>query len=378
MAGGVFLIQKDESLVAMTEQPYDSEDVLQVLLAKYPDLLAGDQMDVEVPRRWLLISRETPIPVEEGGGWQFSCDHLFLDQEAVPTLVEVKRAVDTRTRREVVAQMLDYAANANAYGPVKPLAEQFEERCEADGLDPEEEIKHRLGQDIDPADLWERASTNLSAGKMRLVFVADAIPPELRRIVEYLNNQMHETQVVAVEIKQFVGEGLKMLVPKVIGLTEEARAKKITVRGSHEWDQSSFFAALQENHPQGVPAARRIYEWAKERMPESIWGHGASGSFNLGMWHKGIWYAPISMWTYGSLNFQFEYLASKPPFSKLEMRLDLLHRLNEIPGVDLDESVAGEKPLRPRVLLGSLAEEGAVEGLIAALEWFVGVVRAVT
>lgn len=33
MAGGVFLIQKDETLVAMTEQPYDIEDVLQVLLA---------------------------------------------------------------------------------------------------------------------------------------------------------------------------------------------------------------------------------------------------------------------------------------------------------------------------------------------------------
>ncbi len=150
MAGGVFLIQKDESLVAMTEEP----------------------------RRWLLISRETPIPVEEGGGWQFSLDHLFVDQDAVPTLVEVKRASDLRIRREVVGQMLDYAANANAHGPAKPLAEQFEERCAADGLDPGEEIANRLGEAIDPRDLWERANTNLRAGRMRLVFVADAIPPE--------------------------------------------------------------------------------------------------------------------------------------------------------------------------------------------------------
>jgi hypothetical protein len=375
MAGGVFLIQKDESLVAMTEQPYDTEEVLQVLLAKYPDLLAGDQMDIQEPRRWLLISRETPIPVEGGGSWQFSLDHLFLDQDGVPTLVEVKRATDTRIRREVVAQMLDYAANANAYGPVKPLAEQFEERCQADGLDCEAEVKNRLGVDIDPQDLWERANTNLSAGKMRLVFVADAIPPELRRIVEFLNTQMRETQVVAVEIKQFVGEGLKALVPKVIGQTEEARAKKSTPRPGRDWDQISFFAALQEHHPQGVPAARMIYEWAKEGMPESIWGHGANGSFSLGMWHKGIWYAPASMWTYGSLNFQFEYLAGKPPFTKVEMRLELLHRLNQIPAVDLDESSAGEKPLRPRILLGSLGTSD-VEKLLAVLEWFVGTVRA--
>jgi hypothetical protein len=376
MAGGVFLIQKDESLVAMTEQPYDTEEVLQVLLAKYPDLLAGDQMDAEDPRRWLLISRETPIPVEEGGGWQFSLDHLFLDQDGVPTLVEVKRASDTRIRREVVAQMLDYAANANAYGPVKPLSVQFEERCLADGLDADQEIAARLGEAIDSQDLWDRADTNLKAGKMRLVFVADSIPPELRRIVEFLNAQMSETQVVAVEIKQYVGEGLKTLVPKVIGQTQEALDKKSTARVSREWDEPSFFAALQEQHPAGVQVARRIYKWAEESMPESIWGHGASGSFNLRMAHKGIWYQPMSMWTYGSLNFQFEYLAGKPPFDRVEIRLEFLHRLNEIPGVDLDESTAGVKPARPRVLLGALSEEGAVEKLLAELEWFVKTVRA--
>jgi hypothetical protein len=36
MNGGIFLIQKDGELVEMTEQPYDTEDVLQQLLANYP------------------------------------------------------------------------------------------------------------------------------------------------------------------------------------------------------------------------------------------------------------------------------------------------------------------------------------------------------
>ena len=36
-----------EELVEMHEQPYDSEDLLQTLLAKYPNLLAGgDQLAV--------------------------------------------------------------------------------------------------------------------------------------------------------------------------------------------------------------------------------------------------------------------------------------------------------------------------------------------
>ena len=53
MSGGIFLIQSGGDLVEMKEQPYDTEAVLQELLAKYPNLLAGDQMDGAAPRRWL-------------------------------------------------------------------------------------------------------------------------------------------------------------------------------------------------------------------------------------------------------------------------------------------------------------------------------------
>jgi hypothetical protein len=53
--GCIFLINGDQSLVEMREEPYSSEDLLQGLLAKYPNLLAGDQMGGAEPRRWLLI-----------------------------------------------------------------------------------------------------------------------------------------------------------------------------------------------------------------------------------------------------------------------------------------------------------------------------------
>jgi hypothetical protein len=116
---GIFLIQSDGSLVEMNEQAYDSEDLLQELLAKYPRLLSGDGNSDATPRRWLLISREMPVPDGEDGGGRWSLDHLFFDQEAIPTLIEVKRSCDTRIRREVVGQMLDYAANAVVYWPVE-------------------------------------------------------------------------------------------------------------------------------------------------------------------------------------------------------------------------------------------------------------------
>jgi hypothetical protein len=61
-----------------------------------------------------------------------------------------------------------------------------------------------------------------------MLFVADVIPPELRRIVEFLNGQMDPAQVLAVEIKHFVGQDLKTLVPTVFGQTAKSVATKGT------------------------------------------------------------------------------------------------------------------------------------------------------
>jgi hypothetical protein len=90
MNGGIFLIQSGGDLVEMHEQPYDTEAVLQELLAQYPNLLAGDQMDGVAPRRWLLISREMGVPAEEEGrpgGGSRPLDPGLGEEEPVTHLV---------------------------------------------------------------------------------------------------------------------------------------------------------------------------------------------------------------------------------------------------------------------------------------------------
>lgn len=130
---GVFVLNDTNTLVSLEAAHFASEDDFQVLLAKFPELLAGDQIDPSNPRRWVLVRREAAIPSEENGGGRWPLDHLFLDQDGVPTLAEVKRQTDTRIRREVVGQMLDYAANCVVTGPsiaskwiLKPPAKEME------------------------------------------------------------------------------------------------------------------------------------------------------------------------------------------------------------------------------------------------------------
>ena len=381
MSGGIYLIQDDGQLVEMTEQAYDSEDLLQELLAKYPNLLAGGQIDSSVPRRWLLISREASLPSEQGGAGRWSVDHLFLDQDAIPTLVEVKRSSDTRIRREVVGQMLDYAANAVVYWPVEAIRVQFEANCEVQGLEPDQILGEFLGADTADTDedlFWQKAKTNLQAGRIRMVFVADEIPAELRRVVEFLNVQMDPAEVLAVEIRRYVGEGLKTLVPRVIGQTAEAQQKRSPARReARQWDEPSFFQELEARRGNAeAAAARKILEWAKINMPSIWWGQGKrSGSFIPGLHHNGVWHQVIGVWTNGSVEMQFQYMQSKPssPFADDSKRVELLRRLNEIPGVALP---ADSITRRPGIPLPTFTDEAALEQFLETLGWVVQRIKA--
>jgi hypothetical protein len=179
---GVFL-RKGEELVAMVETPYEAETLLQELLARYPGLLAGDDA-AAAEGAWLLIRREASVALGGDGGPRGSLDHLFVDAAGVPTLVEVKRSSDSRVRREVVGQMLDYAANAAGHWTDNTLRRLFEERCAVTGIAPDDTLRAALPSVEDIDEFWETVRTNVAAERLRLVFVADAIPPELRRIVE--------------------------------------------------------------------------------------------------------------------------------------------------------------------------------------------------
>ncbi len=213
------------SLVRLEESKYESEDLLQRLIADFPGLLAGGQMDPGAPRRWVLISREIGVPDREEGHGRWSLDHLFVDQDGIPALVEVKRSSDTRLRREVVGQMLDYAANGLQYWPIEHLRDAFEATHSGEDGGPDAVLNELLGGDAEPEEFWDKVARNLEAGRVRLVFVADVIPTELQTIIEYLNERMVDTDVLAVEIKQYVGEGSQTLVPRVIGLTGRAKQK---------------------------------------------------------------------------------------------------------------------------------------------------------
>ena len=103
---------------------------------------------------------------------------------------------------------------------------------------------------------------------LRIIYLS-----ELRTIVEFLNVQMDPAEVFVVELKQYVGEGLKTLVPRLVGQTAEAQMRKVTT--NKKLDETSFFEHLDEKE---TIFYKQLLEYAKQNQLSISWG---SKSFSI-------------------------------------------------------------------------------------------------
>jgi hypothetical protein len=221
-----------------------------------------------------------------------------------------------------------------------------------------------LGPDGDADSYWDQATANLKAGRIRLVFVADEIPRELRRVVEFPNEQI-AAEVIAIEVKQYVGpEGLRTLVPRVIGQTARAGTGN-GPREKRQWDEPSFFQELKTTRgPDEARVARELFDWARRQMSRIDWGSGkVTGWFIPVLDHAAQPHYPFGVSTYGRIEIYFQYM-TRPPFDEVELRRELRRRLNDISGVSIPEDAIrpAEHPagrLRGRLGGARVAEGGA-------------------
>jgi hypothetical protein len=377
----IYLLDEEhERLEPMAAAGFITEDKLQDLLARYPDLLSGDLPDRDAPRRWMLVRREMGIPDQSEGSDRWSVDHLFLDQDGIPTLVETKRSSDTRIRREVVGQMLDYAANCVSWWSVQTIRQAFVATCASRGSDPTEEIRATVAPDLPESefseeDFWDRVRTNLEAERIRLLFVADRIHPELQRVIEYLNGQMERTQVLGVEIRQFEGAGRKTLVPRVVGQTAKAREQKRTSSGGGlAWDRDRFMRKLEElRGSSDRELAERLVDWSESHFDRLWWSTSSgSGSVVPVLEHGGSNHHGFRLEPSGRLMFYFRFAKDKEPFNDESKRREWLTKLGMIPGTSFGpNAMAG----LPKMDLALLREESALQHFLATMEWFIAEVR---
>lgn len=371
----IFHLDNNGKLTELNEASYISEDLLQQLLADYPNLISGSQINKLRPRRWLLISREFRVPDEKDASGRWSLDHLFIDQDGIPTLVEVKRSTDTRIRREVIGQILDYAANAVTYWTIEEISHRFTEQCKSANADPILTLQDFLQGENDTDNFWELTKTNLKAGKIRMLIIADSIPKELQRIIEFLNEQMTPAEILGLEIKQFVGkDNIKTLVPRVIGQTTSADTTKGVNKGKDSnWTEETFFIDLTARRgAEEAEVVRKLLSWVTPKVTRIWYGAGKrSGSLIPVFTHLGVGHSLFAIWTTGITEIYFQWY-NNPPFDSEEKRLELLHKLNQIKGVKISEDRISA---RPNIPLHLLTDKNEFKKFTDIYAWFIDEIK---
>lgn len=324
----IYTVDPAGTLTAMRPSEPRCEDFMQKLVAAHPEIIADQDGSL------LLIRREQPISDREDGGGRWSLDHLFVTRSGVPVLVELKRAVDTRLRREVIGQMLDYAANGTAYWQAGRIAESFAASMAEQGLDADTELANFLAGTAEPQDFWQQVDANFSAGRIKMVFVADTIPRELARIVEFLNEQM-KADVRAVELSWFESEGgVTALTPRVIGETERAQSEKAARGALPPIGREAWIEEHLAKYGAATVTAAEAYvalvEHAGGRAEVTSTQGSIVGAFDT---PAGMLYPlTLSRYSKGAVQLCLGYLMSRPAFADADVRQQLYERLVGIVG----------------------------------------------
>lgn len=155
-----------------------SEEWLQGLIQKYPQLLPIDQIEPNFG---------IPVPV----AMEVSCTHgyidnLFLTPNGDLILIEVKLWKNPEARREVVAQTLDYIASLSAMGFEAVQAAVLKARSDG-AVSLHSLIPEHLGP-LPESDFVDAIARNLRRRRILAIIVGDGIREEAELLVDLLQS----------------------------------------------------------------------------------------------------------------------------------------------------------------------------------------------
>lgn len=173
--------------------PFSNEAELQTLLANNPSLLQNDTEPALA-----LVKREVNL------GSSGFLDLLLINSDGLPIAVEVKLQRNSESRREVVAQAIDY---------ITALTDKtVDELDEETGAQLSLAIRSFGEGDEDFERRWKSIGANLRAGLARLIVAVDGSNPGLERMLRFLAEKS-ELDVQLVIVEQYQGtDDLKVFV----------------------------------------------------------------------------------------------------------------------------------------------------------------------
>jgi hypothetical protein len=344
--GKIYQVFDDGSTVlAERKRAQQEERDLQTLVEKNLDLLLGEEIDPDNPRRWILIKHEMPVPSPETGADLWALDILVADQDAIPTLIECKLAKNSEAHREIVGQLFEYAANGRHYW----TAGQLLRMAQATHADLPTEMARLHPQWDEPEAYFKAVETNLREAHMRLIFLLDEAPQRLKMQLDFFHGRMPTIELFVLELQQFQTAGQIFVSPFLI------RPQDIEPRARHDgaartgsalgpvWDEPSFLAELASHVSDPSPAIQLLRFFQTDGRSVA-WGRGKTGTVMFAFSGSPLRNF-LSVQPQGRLSLNFWVFK---PDEKLDVRWNVLEHIGrEICHVELPEDPTNKGPSIP-------------------------------
>jgi hypothetical protein len=155
-----------------------SEAWIQELLFKYPGLLPIGEIEPAF-KGLIPIARE--LRTSRG-----PLDLFFINPSGYITLVETKLWTNPEARRQVVAQIIDYATEVSRWSYIE-LVSAIRSASGSTASDPLTSAAQAVaGDEFSEADFTDTVSRNLASGKFLLLIVGDGIHEGVESMAEFL------------------------------------------------------------------------------------------------------------------------------------------------------------------------------------------------
>jgi uncharacterized protein YlzI (FlbEa/FlbD family) len=314
-------IQNDEvyrlERISFHEKVY-SESWLQKLLFGHPSLIPVDEIE---PIFEGLIPLGMEVPTDAG-----LIDLIFMNPDGYLTLVETKLWRNPEARRQVVAQIVDYAKQVAewSYDNLKNAILKAQVSGTDDTDDPMLALANEYSEEVDEKRFIDRVSRNLRLGRFLLLIIGDGIHEDVENLANYLQRTPHIGFTLGlVELAAFYlnpqDENSLFIQPRVLARTREVTRAVVEIRGSIAPSQvqvtipdeksstpgirktiseEEFFGELSQSiKPEFIESVRWVLDEAPKHDIEVKWAdfgvtfryydNITSNLFSFGTFHRG-------------------------------------------------------------------------------------------
>lgn len=218
------------------------EDDIQALVHAHPSLLPIHEID-PIFAGALPVCRELVTPVGR-------IDNFLVTPSGLPVIVECKLWRNAEARREVVAQILDYAKELTLF----TASDVQREASKRAAGDPDALLKLVRAADpsVDEVTFNDALTANLARGRFLLLVVGEGIHERVERISEFLQRHagLHFTfGLVELPFYQ-MPNGDRLVVPRVLAKTELITRTVVAIPAGHTVEEAAEADSAVEFDPE--------------------------------------------------------------------------------------------------------------------------------